>query len=152
MQAASTESPTRTAPLPPALFELVRVAVLPEGAFGVLKHAGLPFAVTLERTYPFAGGLQMTKIPIGRHRCVPTWFLRGAYRTFEILAEGHTRLLFHRGNLEADTDGCVLVAESFGLLQGTPGILDSSNGFAEFMRLAGDQAFDLAVGEWKAPA
>lgn len=135
------------APPPPALFSLIRVAILPEGAFGVLKHAGMPFAVTLERTYPFAGGRQMTKIPAGRHRCIPTWFNRGAYRTFEIIVEGHSRLLFHRGNLEADADGCVLVAESFGLLASQPGILDSSNGFAEFLRLAGAHAFDLEVRE-----
>ena len=141
--------PEPVAPLPPALFELVRVAILPEGAFGVLKHAGMPFAVTLEHTYPFAGGRQMLKVPPGRHRCIPTWFHRGSYRTFEIIVEGHSRLLFHRGNLEADADGCILIAESFGLLRGQSGILDSSNGFAEFMRLAGSHAFDLAVGEWQ---
>ncbi len=138
------------APLPPALFVLVRVAVLPEGAFGVLKHAGLPFAVTLEHTYPLAGNLQIVKVPLGRHRCIPTWFQRGAYRTFEVLVEGHSRLLFHRGNLEADADGCVLVAESFDLLRGQPGILSSSNGFAEFMRRAGSHAFDLDVVEVRA--
>ena len=136
-----------TAPQPPALFTLLRVAIEPEGAFGVLKHAGMPFAVTLEHTYPLAGSVQMLKIPPGRHRCVPTWFHRGAYRTFEVIVEGHSRLLFHRGNLEADADGCILVAESFGLLKGQSGILDSSNGFAEFMRLAGPHAFDLEVRE-----
>lgn len=135
------------APLSPAPFVLIRVAMLPEGAFGVLKHAGVPFAVTLERTYPLAGGLYMTKIPPGRHRCVPTWFHRGAYRSFEVIVQGHERLLFHRGNTGADSDGCVLVAESFGLLAAQPGILDSTNGFAEFMRLADNQAFDLEVRE-----
>lgn len=135
------------APQPPALFALIRVAILPEGAFGVLKHAGMPFAVTLEHTYPLAGSRLMTKIPPGRHRCIPTWFQRGAYRTFEVIVEGHSRLLFHRGNTGADSDGCILVAESYGLLDAQSGILDSTNGFAEFMRLAGAHAFDLQVSE-----
>jgi len=138
--------PKLTAPLPPARFELIRVAVLPEGAFGVLKHQGVPFAVTLEHTYSEDSRLS-TKIPTGRWHCTPTWFNRGCYKTFELLVPGHSRLLFHRGNLEVDSDGCILVAEQFGLLQGTPGVLSSSNGFAEFMQLAEGQQFDLEVRE-----
>lgn len=138
-------------PLPPARFRLDRLAILPEGAFGVLSHAGLPFAVTLERTYPFAGGRQMVKIPPGRHACTPTTFHGGKptpYATFEILVPGHARLLFHRGNVEDDSEGCVLVAESYGVLQERAAILASAEGFKEFMRLTDSQPFDLEVREW----
>lgn len=143
--------PASEPPLPPALFGLDRVRVLPEGAFGVLSHAGQPFAVTLERTYPFAGGRQMVKIPQGRHHCTPTVFHNGRpapYATFEIIVPGHSRLLFHRGNIEDDSEGCILVAESYGLLRGAPAVLASAAGFDEFMRLADSQPFDLEVREW----
>jgi hypothetical protein len=126
-------------------FELLRVALRPEGVFGVLKHQGLPFAVTLEHSYEE----NKPKIPTGLWRCKRTWFQRGSYRTYEVMdVPGHSRLLFHRGNLEADTDGCILVAEQFGLLRGAPGVLSSSNGFAEFMSLVGvREEFWLLVRE-----
>jgi len=136
-------------------FELHRVAVRPDGAFGVLLHDGLPFAVTLERTYPTlssgeAAVLSRTpKIPVGVHRCTRSFFHRGGYSTFEVHVPGHSRLLFHRGNTEKDSEGCILVAESFGELGAEPAILESVMGFAEFMRRASSVGteFQLVVTE-----
>jgi len=126
-------------------FELLRVAHKPQGVAGVLKCHGWPFAVTLEHSYEG----DRPKIPTGLWRCKRTWFNRGSYPTYEVMAvPGHSRLLFHRGNTEEDSDGCILVAESFGLLNGTPGILSSSNGFAEFMQMAAArQEFWMLVRE-----
>lgn len=124
--------------------ELVRITYKPEGAFGVLLQGGYPFAVTLEQTNT---DLQ-TKIPEGIHRCVPSRFIRGGYETFEVTGiQGHSRLLFHRGNIEAHTDGCILVALEFGSLDGVPAVLGSMGGFRELMRRFGayKQGFDLLV-------
>ena len=132
-------------------FELHRVAVRPEGAFGVLLHDGLPFAVTLERTYDELDerGRPSSKIPVGVHRCTRSFFHRGGYSTFEVHIPGHSRLLFHRGNTEKDSEGCILVAESFGELGAEPAILESVMGFAEFMRRASSVGteFQLVVTE-----
>ncbi len=124
-------------------FELIRVAVRPEGACGVLLEDGLPFAVTLERT--FEGNL--VKIPPGRYECKPTHFYRGKYPTYEVTGvEGHSRLLFHIGNLETDSDGCILVGQRYGLLRGKVAVLQSGDAFKDFMaRTRG--AFDLDVRE-----
>lgn len=136
----------------PADFELVRLCVAPDGAFGVLLVDGVPAGpVTLERTYPLAEshprGPQFVKIPGGRYRCVRTWYYRGAVETFEVVGVvGHSRLLFHAGNAELDSEGCILVGRRFGFLGGKPAVLDSREGFREFIRLTnGRPSFDLAV-------
>lgn len=144
-------------------FTVRRIAVREEGAFGVLLHhrgpedrVGTPFAVTLERTYSLsddsvaavAVGGQRIKIPPGRYSMVATRFHRGGYDTYEVflIAGQSRRLLFHRGNVEAHSEGCVLVAESFGVLASAPAVLDSAAGFAEFMsRAAGRPHLSLEV-------
>jgi uncharacterized protein DUF5675 len=114
-----------------ARLELRTVALLNEGAFGVLKWHGRPFAVSLERTFD---NLRVV-VPSGIHRCFRTFYIRGGYPTFEVEVPGHRRVLFHQGNVEDDSEACILVAESFGELSGRTAVLDSRGGFSEFMRL-----------------
>jgi hypothetical protein len=121
---------------------LKTVAVLEDGAFGVLLWDAKPFAVSLERTFE---NLRVV-IPSGIRRCFRTTYIKGGYPTFEIEVPGHQRVLFHKGNVEEDSEACVLVAESFGELAGRTAVLDSRGGFAEFMRLsAGLSEFYLEV-------
>lgn len=114
-------------------FELKRVAILSDGAFGVLLHNGVPFAVTLERTYDPGNTVKITD---GPHSCTRSRYNRGGYDTYEIEVPGHDRILFHKGNVELHSEGCVLVAESFSMMGDKPGISLSAEGFAEFMRRA----------------
>jgi len=127
-------------------FILLRVAVRPEGAFGVLLQDGLPVCLTLERTYESPEGLQLTKIPTGRWPCRKTVYYAGGYETFEILVPGHERLLFHRGNLELESDGCVLLGRELGTLHGQPAVLRSLDAYLDFMRRTWNRdAFSLEV-------
>ncbi len=113
-------------------YELHTVKVRPDGCFSVLLDpTGRPFAVTLEHT--FDDGLPI--IQAGMHQCNRSYYNKGQYATFEITVEGHSRILFHKGNKEADSAGCVLVAESFGELGGAAAVLDSAHGFEELMQL-----------------
>ena len=125
------------------MLTLKRVAILPDGAFGVLLWDSRPFAVSLERTFDDG----KTKIPaIGEFNCFRSRFHRGGYDTFEIAVSGHSRILFHRGNIETDSEGCVLIGEQFGILNGKPAILQSVLGFSEFMKLTQDvDQFQLTV-------
>lgn len=132
--------------------ELVRVAIAPEGCFGVLLIDGVPAGpVTIERTYPLVEsrprGPQFVKIPSGRYRCVRTMYHRGGYESFEVTGVlGHSRLLWHAGNVEEDSEGCILVGQRFGFLSGRPCVISSRLAFGEFMRLTGGrQSFDLLV-------
>ena len=125
--------------------ELVRVAVAEEGAFGVLLQDNLPFAVTLERTF---GDADRIVIPPGDHKCRSTTFFKKGYPTYEVAVPGHKRVLFHIGNLEEDSTGCILVGLEFGAVEGKWGVLLSRLGFREFMkRAAGCAEFLLRVRE-----
>lgn len=69
------------------------------------------------------------------------------FQTFEITGvSGHTGVLFHVGNWNADSDGCVLVGS--GIAQSSKGqmITGSMTTFTEFMALLqGLDSFDLLV-------
>lgn len=124
------------------VMELKTVALLPDGCFSVLLWRGTPFAVTAERTFedgkPVLGN--------GSFNCVRSYFHRGGYPTFEIIVAGHSRVLFHRGNTEQDSLGCVCIAEKFGILNKQIAVLESNEGFEEFLRLTnGLDTFQLTI-------
>lgn len=111
--------------------ELVTVGVRDDGCYSALLWDKRPFAVSVERTFEF----KRTLLANGIYRCVRDFYHKGGYETFEIHVDGHDRVLFHKGNTEDDSEGCVIVAESFGELHGKTAVLDSKGGFAEFMAL-----------------
>ncbi len=93
---------------------------------------------------------QRVKIPVGMWPVQRRFYHKGGYWTWEILVPGHTLLLFHKGNMELHSEGCVLVAERFedfrrpdGSL--TPGIADSAAGLADLMSKAGGRFTHLEV-------
>ena len=126
------------------MLELVRVAVGADGAFGVLVQDGRPRWLTCERT--FEDRPERIVIPAGRWPCSRTVFMKRGYPTFEIHVPDHERVLFHKGNTEDDSRGCVLVGLSFGEHQDKPAILESARAFEDFMgAYHGTQSFFLDV-------
>lgn len=133
---------------------LKTVSIRRDGCFSVLKwreegeEDGRPFAVSLERTFE-PGEAEHGKrivIPAGVLVCKRTNYIRGGYPTFAIEVPGHTRVLFHKGNREEDSEACVLVAESFTTMGMQAAIGDSKGGFAELMELAkGLNQFEMEV-------
>lgn len=122
--------------------ELKTVAVLPEGCFSVLVWDGVPFAVSVERT--FDDGKPV--ITNGKFLCKRDFYHKGGYATYEIIIDDHDRVLFHKGNAETDSSGCIIVAEKFGALNAAPAVLESKEGFTEFMFLAnGIDSFGMEV-------
>lgn len=124
------------------------VAVRNDGCFSCLLWMGRPFAVSVERTFS-PGEAEHGKhivIPNGIFVCNRSFYHKGGYPTFEIDVPGHTRVLFHKGNLEDHSEACVIVAESFGMLSGKTAVLDSAGGFNEFMSLTKDyESFQMEV-------
>ena len=115
-------------------------------------ESGLPVMVTLEHAYEDGSGGFDPKIPPGQYICT-----RGPHRlngmtedfeTFEINGvEGHEGLLFHWGNYNRDSEGCILVGKSDAMAgDGTDMITSSRVEFADFMALqSGLDRFVLTV-------
>ena len=126
---------------------LKRVARDDYGTFGVLIRNNTPFAVTCEDLWR-ENSPNISCIPVGMYRCVRVQSPKFG-STFEITGvEGRTHILFHKGNTEDDTHGCVLIGERFEALNGKTAVLDSGSGFGEFMRLMEDvDSFPLHIME-----
>lgn len=108
------------------VFTVKRTHNITEGSFGVIDCEGVPFAVTLEN--------YKLRIPKGEYICKKAHYYGGGYDTYEITGVvGRTHILFHKGNVQDNSLGCILLAESFGTLNSKIAVLDSKGGFQEFM-------------------
>lgn len=114
-----------------ARLELKTIAKREDGCFSAVLWDGRPFAVSVERTFD---DLRVV-IGNGRFLCKRSFYNHGQYWTYEIMVEGHSRVLFHKGNKETDSLACVVVAESFAMMDGVTAVGDSKHGFEEFMAL-----------------
>jgi hypothetical protein len=91
--------------------ELNRFLACSHGTFGQL---GTLFTCEEE-----AQGNQrnISAIPAGEYLCKRTIYHRHGYETFEVCdVPGRTRILFHPGNTEEDSDGCILLGMKLGVL------------------------------------
>lgn len=122
--------------------KLVRTSFSPFGIFGKLyKSDGSYLCLTCEHAYQQEDGSWKPKIPEGMYPLT-----RGLHRlegmtedfvTYEVSnVPGHTDILIHKGNTEADSHGCILLGLMFGNLNGVPAVLQSREAFDEFMNYA----------------
>lgn len=120
-----------------------------DGIFSELRdETGKVIAHTLEHSYD-----KKPKVELGAYKCV-----RGPHRlhgmvsdfeTFEITGvQGHTGVLFHWGNWNDDSNGCVLLGEGIAASQKGQMVTNSRKTFQEFMdMLEGQNSFTLMVRE-----
>ncbi|TSA53230.1 MAG: hypothetical protein D4R44_04045 [Actinobacteria bacterium] len=119
-----------------------------DGILGVLLDAyNDQLAVTLEHSYE-----GKPKLPAGVYQCQ-----RGMHRlhtnpnqsfeTFEVLkVPGHDGILFHAGNWQKDSDGCILLGRVCTNSSEGCMITQSQVTFARFMEeMAGIDSFELTV-------
>lgn len=129
-----------------------RIATGIHGTFGTILYKDIPFAVTLERQW-LDNQTGISCIPDGEYRCKRVDSPR-FNDTFEVTnVKGRTHILFHAGNIDDDSHGCILVGEQYEKLQGSPAILASKKGYGELMDImADDDEFRLiVVDDWKNP-
>lgn len=111
--------------------KLIRLEETPEGAVGVLMFEDRVFCLTLE---PDAGDSVRFQIPAGIH---PLRQFKGTketkwHNTLEVIVKDHTALLFHSGNVEKHSLGCVLLGSEASKLRGQRAVLNSGNTFTRF--------------------
>ena len=112
---------------------LTRTAYTPNGVFGVLTgEGGLKLADTLEHAYaaddPRSGPncLQdQPKLPVGTYTCVKGTHTLDhhplPFQAFEVTGvPGHTGILFHIGNYNNDSDGCILLGQYLESIENVP--------------------------------
>lgn len=103
------------------------------GTFGVLKIDKVIFCVTLEPP-DFENQIKISSIPAQQYfvkrynspRFGSTWQIQNV--------PGRTYVLFHAGNRVSNTEGCILLAETFGKLYGDRAVLNSGETFKRFMQ------------------
>lgn len=136
-------------------FTLKRISTTTHGTFGVLLDGKTQFALTVEP--PWKDNLPFVScVPAGRYICKriksPQWG-----NTFTLMAVLNRRYIrFHWGNYggphgkeTGDTEGCIVVGEEFGSLDGVPALLSSKRGFREFMeRTKGIDEFHLTIRDY----
>lgn len=104
------------------------------GTFGVLKIDKRIFCVTLEpRDELNTPGV--SSIPAQQYWC--RRYSSSRYpSTFQIVGvPGRRKILFHAGNVMANTRGCIIMAQYFGKLNGDRAVLNSGKTFRDFMAM-----------------
>ncbi len=115
----------------------------------LVNGAGDLIAYTIEHAYSDSG-IWAPKVPVGSYICNRGKHLLDngkpafeTFETFEIMGvPGHTGILFHKGNTEDNSHGCVLLGS---VLNGNT-LLNSAKAFELFMVLMdGINSFALKV-------
>lgn len=111
-----------------------------ERPYGISAHAPI---FTLEN--PKRETSKDDRIPAGTYQCVP--FSGKKYKNvYHVLnVPNRSAILIHWGNTEKDTEGCILLGNRVGEINGLPAVLDSKKCFARFRELIGDEEFMLEV-------
>lgn len=132
---------------------LIRNQFLKCGIFGELvDQLGMHVACTLEHSY--GGPLFdhfMPKVPEGEFQCVRGVHqlvgMTHSFETFEVTGvPGHTGLLFHAGNFNSNSIGCILVGETIEKLGGVLMVTNSKIALEKFMDIqSGIDSFLLTV-------
>lgn len=137
---------------------LIRTEFREDGIFGILMDSdGVGFECrTLEHAYGQNGDGWAPKLPPGEYTCVKGMHTLEhhpvPFEAFEVMnVPGHVGILFHIGNFNNDSDGCILLGMDVSKDPQSPGLQilsDSKETFAAFMTVQGDAiTFHLTVEE-----
>lgn len=127
---------------------IVRLETNPvHGTFGTLLLDSEAFCVTLE-PYSRDNAQDISCIPTGQYLCKRVDSPKYG-NTFEITnVEGRSHVLFHPGNRDVNTEGCILLGQYYGKLSGDRAVLNSGNTFDKFIKELSDvNEFKLTVIE-----
>lgn len=136
-------------------FKLTRTDYLSVGIFGTMQStdgASASIYAMLEHAYPnipdstSAGTTYSPKVSPGTYTCIKGTHALSNGQSFEAFmlenVEEHTGILIHPGNLEHDSEGCLLIGKE---RQGNA-VIHSAIAFSEFMAIQKDvNSFVLVI-------
>ena len=127
--------------------KIIRVGTDEEGTFGVLTLNGKAFCVTLE-PQDLDNEDFISCIPVGLYLCKKIVSPRYG-EVFEVQdVPERENILFHAGNRDINTQGCILLGQYFGKLKGDRAVLNSGNTLKLFHAALKDQmSFALHIME-----
>ena len=104
-----------------------------DGSFGKMRIDKQVFADTLE-PYQRANKRFLSLFPAGQYLCKRVHSPKFG-ETFEIyFIEDRDNIVFHWGNFDENTEGCVILGNGIGVIGDRRAILNSKNTFKKFMR------------------
>ena len=109
---------------------IVRLEQSDAGALGSLLIDNWLYCSSLE---PDVNDTDRFQIPVGKYLCKRFYGYKWK-KTFEVVVKGHTAILFHAGNVEADTEGCILLGRQPSYLKGQRAILNSGFTYRKFLK------------------
>lgn len=133
-------------------FTLIRRWFDADRTIGELRFEGAQICFTME---PGASDTDHSRVPAGFYHCVEhngtkfrdTWALIGAKVSHQI-EQGVPRyaVLFHGGNLDEETKGCILPGTRIKIMNGEPAMDDSQIALGRLrMRVGDDPGFYLTI-------
>lgn len=126
-------------------FVLKRVAYLPDETLGVLLVDNIPKFTTLEDPWK-DNAKNISCIPTGNYTC--SRYQSGKFGPTYIVdhVPGRSGILFHKGNTNKETQGCILVGRSYGTILESPAIISSYLAFNDLLSiLEGIESFSLKI-------
>lgn len=123
----------------------------PFGTHGVLSMLNIELK-TIER--PWDGNKRFIScIPEGIYNCHKHISKRHGC-TFEIGdVPDRDYILFHKGNSSNDVKGCIAIGKSWCIYNNLPWVMDSYNGFNDFMEeMSGITSFKLEIRSFRPPS
>lgn len=125
--------------------DLIRAFFDERATLGMLKVKGVSHDPLFTLENPWRHNLKDSSIPDGEYMCAP--FSGVKYKkVYQVLdVPGRSYILFHWGNFESDTEGCILVGLGAGAIQDRPAVLNSRLGFKKFKSIIGDNEFKLNI-------
>ena len=127
---------------------LIRVdASYDYGTFGVLMVDGEAVCLTLEDYYR-ENKKNVSCIPAGQYTCRRYASPKFGETFYVDCVSDRSGILFHKGNTDEDTSGCILLGSTFGEVAGKKAILNSSSTMSKFLEIMKDEdEFKLSISE-----
>ena len=127
------------------IVELIRLEESEQGTIGALKIDKEVFGWTLEPS-DLLNKPNESCIPTGQYICRRVRSPKFGETFMVTNVPGRTNILFHKGNTEDDTMGCILLGQTISKLKGQRTILNSGKSFSDFMlAMAGEQTLHLTI-------